>query len=207
MNRHLKNAVVLAGVAVLLIVWCGRAGAGPEEKLVLPDAAREAERFYAKQLKDLRAGFEATVREAFKAHVERLTSIQAEYTAAGDLEGALAVRTRLEELRQDPPETAEEKKRSAKVGLRMNDLRGTWMVDWSNGDRRTRTFHGRNGVTAPGSDGHLYRKSGDLVIEYKNGVIERISIGEDRLFFEEFIPAKTYPKGKARAMGIATKVD
>ena len=204
MIRHVKCAVLSAGIAVLLIIWCGRAGAGPEEKLVLPDAARQAEKLYEQQLKDLRAEYEAKVREAFKTHVEQLTAIQAEYTAAGDLEGALAVRTRIKELRQNPPKTAEEKQRAAKVGLRMDDLRGTWMVLFSNHKRDSRRFHGRNQVNEAG---HLYRRRGELIIEYPNNIIERITIGEDRLFFEHFSPGKTYPKGKARFLGIATKLD
>jgi hypothetical protein len=203
---------VFAGVAVLLIVWCGRAGAGPEGKLVLPDAARKAEQLYAKQLKDLRAEYEAKVREAFRAHVERLTTIQGEYTAAEDVEGALAVRTRVKELRQNPPETAEEKKRAAKAGLPIDALRGTWMTTATDGGRTERHFHGRNQVRTNGKEsGHLYRRNGDLIIEHHFGkltVIERINLLADgRLFLENFNPGNTYPKGKPLHLNTFTKLD
>ena len=116
-------------------------------------------------------------------------------------------RTRIEELK-NPPKAAEEKKGPAKVGLPMDDLRGTWMVTFSNHTRDQRKFHGRNQVTISGADdGHLYRSRGELIIEYPNKVIERITLGEERLFFEHFNPGTTYPKGKVRVMGIAAKID
>ena len=204
MHRQVKHAIAFASVSVLLIAWIASAGAEPEGKLRLPDAAREAEQLYAKQLKDLRAEFEARQREAWRTHVEGLTALQEQYTATGDLDGALAIRARIEELR-DPPKAVEEKQdKRANVGLRMDALRGTWMVTWSDHRKVPREFHGRTQVD---DGGHLYRSRGELIIRYPNAKVERITIGEERLVFEHFNPGKTYPKGKAHLLGIATKVE
>ena len=208
MRRYDKYAVVFAGIAVLLIVWGDRAGAEPEDKLILPDAARKAERLYAQRIKHLRTEFEAQLRQAWKAHVKRLTGLRKTYTAAGDLDGALAIRARIEEL-QTPPQAAEDKdKKQAKVGLRMDELRGTWMIRWSDGTRDALRFHGRNRVTVGKWDGNLSRKRGELAIVYSTQAIDRITFGEERLFLEHFSrPGKAFPKGDPALMGIARKVE
>ena len=205
MNRHAKWAVTFAGVALLLIVWCSRAGAGDEAKPVLPDAVREAERTYTTEVEELRAEFADRERELFGEHIERLKSLQQECTVAGDLDGALATRARIEELR-NPPEPAEEKeKQPIKVGIPMDTLRGAWAVNYSNNTRHTRRFHGRNQVN---EDAHLYRRGGDLIIDFHAGnAIERITVAEDCFFVEHFNPKKTYPKGRPIVMGIAEKLE
>lgn len=205
MNRHFKYAGLLAAAAVLLFVWCGRAGAGPDTKPRLPHAAREAERLYEKQVKALLAEFEAKQRAAFKVHVERLAALQAEHTSAGDLDGALAIRARITELK-NPPKSPVEKKKRVKVGLPMDALRGTWMVMFGNGTRHTRKFHGRNQVNKAA---HLYRRNGELIIQYpgKGRVIERITLGEDTIIVEHFNPGRTYPKGTPAVLGIGKKLE
>ena len=193
-----------AWVAVLLIVWCGNVGAETEGKLKLPDAARDAEQLYERQVKDLHDEFEARKREVFKTHIERLTALQEQATSAGDLDGALAIRHRVQELKS-PPEPERAKKGPA-VGLRMVDLRGAWMFNFSNDTRHPRTFHGRNRVN---EHARLCRRRGDLIIEYANNLktIERITLAEGRLFVEHFNPGETYPDGRPVELGIGTKLE
>ena len=202
MHRQLKYAVLLAGGVVLLIAGCDSARAETDGKLTLPDAAREAERLYETQLKDLHAEFEARKRKVLKAHAVRLTVLQQEYTEAGDHDGALAIRHRVEELKR-PPKPDKAKKGPA-VGLRMAELRGGWIFIFSNDTRHTRKFHGRNEVN---NGARLRRRRGDLIIEYPQNVIERITLAEGRLFVEHFNPKNTYPKGVPAVLGIGTKLD
>jgi len=207
MTRQLGYALLLVWVAVSLAAWHGDAAAETEGKPRLPDAARDAELLYEKRLDELYDEFEAQKRQALNMHVERLIKLRKKYMSEEDHDSALAVRLRITEL-QDALSFEPVTRRPTKVGIPMDELRGTWMVTWSDHRRGPRRFHGRNRVTASGTgDGHLYRTRGGLIIKYPNRVIERITLGEDRLFFEHFNPGKTYPNGKARVLGIAAKLD
>ncbi len=201
MSRHLKYVVPLVGLAVLIITWCGSAGAQTAATLRF-DAAREAEQTYRKQLKDLHAEFELKKQAALETCVKRLAALQKAYTTASDLDGALAIRLRIEALK-NPPEPEKERK-AYPVGLPMAELRGAWMVEFSNKTRATRTFHGRNQVN---NRARLSRKRRDLIIEHPKNVIERITLADGRLFVEHFNPKKTYPKGKLVVLGVGKKLD
>ena len=164
-------------------------------ELKLPDAAQKAAQRYTKQLEAARAAFEAKQRAALTLHVEQLTRLQQACTAAGDLDGARAIQARIVEL-EGPVD----------AGLRMDELRGTWAATYSNGDTYERRFHGRNQVNKAA---RLQRRDGDLIIEYPDDLrtIERITIGQGRIFFEHFNPKSTYPEGRPALLGVGKKLE
>lgn len=96
---------------------------------------------------------------------------------------------------------ARRKKNASVVESLMPRLKGDWVVTYTNKTQHTRRIDA--GGMVNGAE-ELVEKDGDLLIVYQ-GVIERITLVEDRLFVEHFNPGSTYPHGIPTVMGVGKK--
>lgn len=100
---------------------------------------------------------------------------------------------------QSPPiSSSTETESTSKGNARISDFTGTWTVRYS--DRHTRTYtiasDGSTFYHEANRQGKLFAKDGDVLLDFRDGRLERFELIDSKLRIEHFNPATRYPDGR-----------
>jgi len=174
----------------------------PEEKSAFGKiksvSAQSAIQAYEKREKELKETYTAKQKEYGQKLAGLLEEALKEATAAGDLDDALVLRNAIVALRrgEQPPADADLNPPSGSSHDEPPDTkkkppeypRGTWTITYSNGATRTYRFSGRTALWLDNRSirGRLYYQGNNLLLEFGDGKIERLTLEPEGLVVEHW---------------------
>jgi hypothetical protein len=181
---RISITILLIAFAAVLPLRCG----GAEDEI--PELAQ------------MRAGFERDVDFAtapFRSrYISKLESLKRTLGARGDARGAAAVQDEIAGV--------------AASGAGFAKFAGVWDITYSRGATKRCLITTEGAVTCDENDGKrmpeikgkLIVKNTDVLVDFKNGIIERIRRNGRNLILERFDPKELYPGRFPSVMGSGT---
>ena len=132
---------------------------------------------------------------ATKAFINKLQAAQVVETKKGNLEGALAIKAKVEKMNPSAPKTQENISSINSKPPTFAFLQGKWKTVYVNGATRTYTINNNIAeFTEDTKDNGKISIKGNLILIEFNSRIERITINKNNtLNVEHFNPKSTYP--------------
>lgn len=197
MPRHFHSISRPCLVAFLLVTGLSRATIAQEEN---PDLV-QAEAQYRKDT-------EFATKPIRDRYLSRLDALKRQLGARGDARAAVAIQEEIDRVLASVPDE--------NIAAAAAKLAGTWKITYANGDVRTYAFSadGTASFLSINPAGQVYGtvkkrlifKNGEVLVEFQEGVIERLKFSGGRLLVEYFSPKTLYPKGPPSVKGTGSRV-
>jgi len=132
----------------------------------------------------------------------RLDSLKRTLGSRGDARGAAAIQDEIDRVHASIPDPGMEK------------FAGTWKIIYSSGATKRYVisqeglvvYDEADGKRIPALKAKLMVKNNDVILDFKNGIIERFKLNGKNLAIERFDPKELYPNAPAGVMGTGTVV-
>jgi hypothetical protein len=160
-----------------------------EERKGMPAKLVTARRAYEREGEPFMANAARQEEEQTRTYISALEAVQRRLTTQNRIEEAGQVKAIIDQLAQDAA---------------FARIAGTWSIKYANGTARQYVIDLKGNVTWGGAMGKVVQNGRDLLIDFNDGKIERVSRTATGLLIEHFNPKNTYPK-KVDTRGIGTK--
>ena len=135
-------------------------------------------------------------------YLSKLDLLKRTLGGRGDIRGALAVQEEIDRV----------KEASAQAGGE-SIFEGRWTVHYDNGAVRKVSIDANGAITMLEESGkpvknlkvRLVPKGHDIIVDWGNGTLEKLSIANAKLVVEHFNPSSTYPSGPVNTRGLGTR--
>lgn len=179
-------------VSLAAVLACARGVARAQEES--PDLA-QARTVYEKEV-------EFSTRPIRDRYLSRLNTLKRTLGARGDARGAAAVQDEMDRIAASVPDAG------------MLRFAGVWKITYPSGETKRYVISADGAVTCDENMGKritpqkskLTLRGSDIIMDFKNGAIERLKLSGKNLSIEHFNPKEHYPDGQPLALAVGTLI-
>jgi len=150
-----------------------------DERKSMPGKLVPARRAYERECEPIIANAARQEEEQTRNYISSLEAAKRRLTTLNRIDEATQIKETIDQLLQEAA---------------FARIAGTWMVKYANGTDRQYTIDIKGTVTWGGTTGKLILNGKDVLIDFNDGKIERVTRTAAGLLIEHFNPKSAYPK-------------